>query len=462
MTPLLAHQLLLWLQTSTVVSVTPAGTPPTDPLVLRLLPERRPENQALIELLLAQVGVEHLHRTPQGAGLPAQRVGDLADQARRVLAEASVPSVPPAVPPAQTPSTAPPLVRRFPPATVRKRYGFEPWVVCDAAEAAALLEAAPPTQRERRRLLEALVKRPVRYRPITTQAHVQSVLHFRNDFPHFQEVIETLADELTLQARMKAPLQLPPTLLLGPPGLGKTTFVDRLAQRLGFQWLARSLAEMSAGFLIAGGSSSWAEGQPGIIANLVATLPDDKVPLVLFDEVDKARPVSSYPADAILLGLLEPATARRFHDENLNLALNVEPVTWMLTANHRPSIRPEILSRVRQTNLPRPTRDQMPAVVRSVDQALRQEMPALDRCFEPLSDAVIRCLAQSEPRSLRAMLRSTYARVARRHPDGRGVLTLAPQDFERSAVESSAAPARTMGSGAALLVAESCAGDRIH
>lgn len=329
-------------------------------------------------------------------------------------------------------------------AAMKLRPGFSPWAVCDAASAEALLQGLPTGPSERRRLLEAFSARSHRQLPITTPLHVKALESLQNEFPNFSEVINDLSDHLSLRARMKSPLQLPTTLVLGEPGVGKTEFCRRLASRLGFYLVDRSLAEMSAAFVLLGNSASWSQSQPGLVAKMVAEMGDGLAPLLMFDELDKTRGDSQYPVDTALLGLMEPHTARTFRDEHLTLGLNLEPMSFLLTANRLDRVRPEILSRVSVATVRSPTRVEMNRIVRSVDDTLRAELRGLDSTFERLSDDVMQHLAAMAPRALRSVLKRAYGSVAKRDQATPHRLKLCVADFPEVARQSaSAAPNRS-------------------
>lgn len=241
-------------------------------------------------------------------------------------------------------------------------------------------------------------------------------------------VIETLSKSLALKVLLRAPLSLPPTLMQGAPGLGKTAFARRMAETLGFHLEIRSMAEMTAGFMLTGSSSTWSEAQPGLIARMLIGTPNGKAPLLVLDELDKARDQSSYPPHQVLLGMLESHTAEQFRDEYLDVALDIRPLSFLFTANEPQRIRPELLSRLQSAEIKVPTPDQMPAIVRSVDQVLRQENPDLRRAFLPLPAEVIEQLGTLSPRALRSALNKCYALVADRDYKRKGRLCLRKQD----------------------------------
>jgi ATP-dependent Lon protease len=283
---------------------------------------------------------------------------------------------------------------------------------------------------ERRNAQLQLIEAPERWLPRVTQAHIDAIRSLGAAYPNFRAVIDYYCRDLQLQKRVGAALRLPPVLLLGPPGLGKTLFAKALAKVLVLHLRLQSMAEVTAGWVLTGSAKKWNESTPGIIARHVAACPMGQAPMVVFDELDKAAAHHYYPADVALLSLLERHTAQAFRDENLDLVLDISPVSWLLTANRTAGVRPEILSRLKIFEIAAPTPEQMPAIVRSVDAALREESPILKEAFEPLDQALVSSLRSRAPRDLRRLLQDAYALVAEREWMEEDCLRLTVADLE--------------------------------
>lgn len=288
------------------------------------------------------------------------------------------------------------------------------WILADVAAVEIALNGASEAKdkKERRVQLQALLDRNERRLPKVAPAHLSAVASLRSRFPNFGEVIDLIEEHLSLLLLTEEPLSLPPLLLLGEPGVGKTYFAETLSKQLGMTYEARSMAETSAGFAIVGSHSTWATAQIGCVAKMIIHAPDNTVGLFLIDEIDKATK-GSHPPENTLLGLLESHTAQHFRDEFLDVAIDARPLSVMMTANKALSDGSPLASRMSIIEVPMPTADQMPMIVKSVDAGIRSGKPGIDKHFAPLSEEVINALAVEAPRAIKKTLRSAYAKAAR-------------------------------------------------
>ena len=324
--------------------------------------------------------------------------------------------------PASTPEPGPPVEdekKDLPGKPSRKRpRNAVAWPLCDASRIDAELKGMD-SRDKRRPVLDRWKQRPERWLPRATRKHVKQVNALEQAFPNFSEVIHYVRRHLMEQVFCEEPVHVPPMLLLGPPGVGKTAFGQKLAEVLGARLLFQSLAELTAGFAITGMTQGWANGAPGLIARALLDLPDGQPLILLFDELDKARQDTTHPTDSVLLGLLDPVTSQSFRDEFLELPLDIAPVSFLFTANRTRGIRPELLSRMQVIEVPPPTASQMPAIVRSVDAAIRAKKPRLAEHLAPLEPSLIDRLACQPPRDLMRCLEDAYATAVEEALDSR-------------------------------------------
>lgn len=257
-----------------------------------------------------------------------------------------------------------------------------------------------------------------------TDAELQCLL---DSFPHCGSVIAYVRRRCVL-ARLvpSAPLRLPPILLSGEPGVGKTAFSQRLAAVLGVPLINIDVATLDTSFKLTGLDAGYSTGKPGLIWDALQQA--CMSPIVVLDEIDKL-PTRTDEGLGFLLGLLEPSTATRFVDACMGVPVDASCIHWVATCNEPARVDAALRSRMREFEISVPTPEQMPAVICSVYQGLR-ENESWGPLFNPdLALDVIAALASHPPRVIWQLLSEACANAA---VDGRSHLEVSdlPQNAQ--------------------------------
>jgi len=162
---------------------------------------------------------------------------------------------------------------------------------------------------------------------------------------HFHKVIEFVSD--TLSGMSGKVRRIPPILLLGPPGVGKSCFAQDLASALGANILQLQMDSAVTRMTLVGSDRRYSNTGSGELFNLIC-LRDQANPIVLLDELDKAQQEGRDSAITPLHGLLEPVTAKRCRDVSTEFVFDASLVTWIATANDVAKIPNTLRSRFRE------------------------------------------------------------------------------------------------------------------
>lgn len=193
-------------------------------------------------------------------------------------------------------------------------------------------------------------------------------LRLVDEFPWAGDVLAIIFGELAGQAALGVQvLGLPPTLLVGLPGSGKSRLARRIADELGLPRLDLPLGGTADTKVLGGTSRGWASGKPSDLATLLAVRRTASA-IVLLDELDKAMERNREGAglQSYLLALLEPETACRHTDVFLKTPCDYSGVLWLATANRLTPIAAPLVSRMRVLKLSQPEPEHFPTIAENV------------------------------------------------------------------------------------------------
>lgn len=231
-------------------------------------------------------------------------------------------------------------------------------------------------------------------------------------FPNFAEFFEYLRSHLTLSAAGGGGLRIPPTLLVGPPGIGKTEVLMKLAERVGTEFRVLNMASAQCGARLAGTDIHWGNCRHGELFDLLA-FGQWANPIVFLDELDKVvEGRNGGDTMGSLYHLLERRSARSFEDLSLpSVTIDASQVIWFAAANDETTLDQAILSRFKPIHIPAPSSDQMPIVIRSIYKQMLIREPWGDQFEETLSDNVIDMFVDTAPRDIRVIMEQACARA---------------------------------------------------
>jgi ATP-dependent Lon protease len=239
----------------------------------------------------------------------------------------------------------------------------------------------------------------------------------RYEHPHFGEVIDLVRKQLLMAVKTGRPLAVPPILLLGPPGVGKTHFCSTLAQCIGSVVHKISFDAAVTSSSLLGSDRNWGNSSTGALFEAVA-IGDFANPVFLLDEVDKPRSGHYQSPLASLHSVLEPVSNGTVTDISIQLEFSVRHVIFIAAGNDAWAIPSTLRSRFIEFRIDAPAGQDALQMAEVMVRSSHATLNDADFCM-PGRD-IARLIAHLNPREQRQAMEAAYtAAIA----DGRDRLT---------------------------------------
>jgi ATP-dependent Lon protease len=269
-------------------------------------------------------------------------------------------------------------------------------------------------------------------------------------------------------------------VLVGPPGVGKTSLGESVARAMGRKFVRVALGGVRDEAEIRGHRRTYVGALPGRIVRAISEA-GSMNPVMLLDEVDKLGADFRGDPTAALLEVLDPAQNHTFRDHYLEVELDLSDVMFLATANVLEAIPTPLLDRMELVTLDGYTEDEKVAIARDHLLPRQLDRAGLNPEDVQIEDAVLHRLAgeytreagvRQLERSIARILRKVTTGLAlhqqttpvRIGPDqlreylGRPKHT--PESAERTAVPGVATGLAVTGAGGDVLFVEASLADK--
>lgn len=250
--------------------------------------------------------------------------------------------------------------------------------------------------------------RPVGYRLHDHQDVLSNLARIELQLPHFSAVLAFVRERLQLSFARQQPMHIPPILLLGEPGIGKTHFSHELAAALGLPVRRHAFDSGITDSALTGSDKRWANTSSGLLFEELV-LGRSASPIILLDEIDKARSDSNCNALGPLHSLLEPVSAKAIMDISLEIVMDTSHIVWVATANDPWKIPAPIRSRMHEFTMEAPRGHAAVAAAQVIARVVHERMGSA--LFDPPAPRVVVSLAHLSARELIQALETGYARA---------------------------------------------------
>eukprot|EP01113_Clastostelium_recurvatum_P025516 TRINITY_DN3069_c0_g1_i2.p1 TRINITY_DN3069_c0_g1~~TRINITY_DN3069_c0_g1_i2.p1 ORF type:complete len:927 (+),score=287.73 TRINITY_DN3069_c0_g1_i2:48-2828(+) len=229
--------------------------------------------------------------------------------------------------------------------------------------------------------------------------------------------------EFIAVGNLKGTVQGKIVLLVGPPGVGKTSIGKSVARALGRDFFRFSVGGMTDVSEIKGHRRTYIGAMPGKLIQCMKMVKKSN-PVVLIDEIDKlGRGYQGDPA-AALLEVLDPEQNATFMDHYLDVPYDLSKVLFICTANVLESIPKPLMDRMEVMTIGGYVPDEQVTIARKhLIPQIRSECGLLSTQAE-VSDTALRMLVrsycrESGVRKLKQHIDKIFRNVAFKIVDGK-------------------------------------------
>ena len=233
----------------------------------------------------------------------------------------------------------------------------------------------------------------------------------RADMPHLRKVIERIEACCALAAFSRQPLRIPPMLLVGPPGVGKTYFANCVADLLGVPQFVYALESAETVSVLTGSDKHWWNSEPGQLFKLIVQ-GEYANPVVILDELDKVTTGGNHyrPANA-LHAVLEPSSAKELRDKSADLLFDASYTVYVATANRLSPIDASLRSSFELFYIDEPDPRAAVALARAIGHQLLRELKLTRRFDKPAGEVVQQLALLGSPRQMHKVLTAAIGRA---------------------------------------------------
>ena len=230
----------------------------------------------------------------------------------------------------------------------------------------------------------------------------KATMRLKKDFPNCESLLSFIERQAALcRFNKHQELTLPPILLVGSPGVGKTAVLRKLGELIDLPFSQIDCGTITANFIISGNSPQWAGAKPGRILTVLKK-GHFANPIVVLDEIDKMSVRPDHDPFGPMYSLLDKDASKCFTDEFIpEVPIDASKLSIIATANETKNIPEAILSRFTIIQIESLEKYQTEIVIASIYKDLLDGLHHKNRFSKFLREKVVMELKCYTPRQIK-------------------------------------------------------------
>lgn len=194
---------------------------------------------------------------------------------------------------------------------------------------------------------------------------IKDVKNLVHSYPHFKEVIDHVALELTFRFKNDECFSLSPIMILGDYGIGKNSFINSLNNIFGLYGNLINFASLHSTFEITGLANAYEGSTPGFLSNVILKN-NISNPLVILDEFDKNERNSGSNLYAPFYDLLEKQGRSAFFENYFATYFDLKHLSIIALVNDLSTVPKGIKERFIIFTVKNPNQDMLNPIIKSI------------------------------------------------------------------------------------------------